>query len=89
MAAFSATQMDIEIIILSGINQTEKDKYCVATYMWNVKSDRSELLYKTETDSQTEKTNLWSTTKPDKWGEGMDEFSSVQSLSRVRLFATP
>ena len=24
---FSATRMDLEIIILSGINQTEKDKY--------------------------------------------------------------
>ena len=27
--------------------------------MWNVKNDTNELIYKTETDSQTWKTNLW------------------------------
>ena len=27
--------------------------------MWNLKYDTNELTYKTETDSQTEKTNLW------------------------------
>ena len=27
--------------------------------MWNLKIDTNELIYKTETDSQTEKTNLW------------------------------
>ena len=29
------------------------------TYMWNPKYDTSEHIYKTETDSQTQKTNLW------------------------------
>ena len=29
------------------------------TYMWNLKYDTNELIYKTETDSQTQKTNLW------------------------------
>ena len=28
------------------------------TYMWNLKNDINELIYKTETDSQTLKTNL-------------------------------
>ena len=28
--------------------------------MWNLKSDTNELIYKTETDSQTWKANLWS-----------------------------
>ena len=28
------------------------------TYMWNLKYDIDELIYKTETDSQTQKTNL-------------------------------
>ena len=27
--------------------------------MWNLKNDTSELIYKTETDPQSEKTNLW------------------------------
>ena len=44
---FAATQMDLEIIILSEVSQKEKDKY------------RMELIYKTETDTQTLKTNLW------------------------------
>ena len=30
------------------------------TYMWNLKKkDKNELIYKTETDSQTLQTNLW------------------------------
>ena len=29
------------------------------TYMWNLKNNTKELIYKTETDSQTQKTNLW------------------------------
>ena len=29
------------------------------TYMWNLKYDTSELMYKTEIDPQTQKTNLW------------------------------
>ena len=29
------------------------------TLMWNLKYDTNELIYKTETDSQTQKTNLW------------------------------
>ena len=29
------------------------------TYMWNLKYDKNELIYNTETDSQTQKTNLW------------------------------
>ena len=28
-------------------------------YMWNLKSNTNESVYKTETDSQTQKTNLW------------------------------
>ena len=27
--------------------------------MWNLKYDTNELIYKTETDSQTQKTNVW------------------------------
>ena len=48
----SATRMDLDIIILSEENQTKKDKYmisCICGY----------LIYKTETDSQTQKANLW------------------------------
>ena len=55
---FVATWMDLENIMLSEISQTEKDKYhYVITYMWNLKTNTNESIYKTETDSQTQKTN--------------------------------
>ena len=49
---FAATRMDLEIIILSEVSQTEKDKYHI-TYMWNLKYDTNELIYKTGRDSKT------------------------------------
>ena len=45
---------DLEIIMLSEGSQTEKDKYRYdITYVWNFLKDTNELIYKTETDSQT------------------------------------
>ena len=55
---FVATWMDLEMIILSEVSQTEKDKYCI-TYMWNLKNNTNESIYKIKTDSQTQKTDLW------------------------------
>ena len=34
---FAATWMDLEIITLSEVSQTEKDKYDI-TYLWNLKT---------------------------------------------------
>ena len=48
---FIATWMNLEIILLSEVSQTEK--YYVITYMRNQKNDRNELTYKTEIDPQT------------------------------------
>ena len=42
--SFASTQMQPEIIILNEVNQ--KDNYHI-TYMWNLKYDRNELIYKT------------------------------------------
>ena len=50
---FVATWMDLEIIILSNVCQKEKDKYHDIIYIWNLKYDTNELIYETETDSQT------------------------------------
>ena len=57
---FAATWMDLEIIILSEISQTEKDKYMIA-HIWNLilKNDTNEFIYKTETDLQILKSTLW------------------------------
>ena len=48
---FAATWMDLETIILSEVSQKEIP-YDI-TYMWNLKYDINELIYETETDSQT------------------------------------
>ena len=56
---FAATWMDLEIIILRIKPEKDKYKYGI-TYVWNLKKNGiDELIYKTETDSQTQKTNLW------------------------------
>ena len=39
----AATWMDLEIIVLSKISQTEKGKYHI-TYTWNLKNDTNELI---------------------------------------------
>ena len=56
---FAATWMHLEIIILSGVSQTEKDKYLMMSFICGIlkKNDTNELIYKTETETQ--KTNLW------------------------------
>ena len=57
---FAATWMDLDITILSEVSQTERQISYDITYMWNlIKNDINELFYKTETDSQILKSNLW------------------------------
>ena len=56
---FAATKMDLEIVILSEVSQTEKDKYHMISLIHGIlKNDTNELIYKTETDPQTYKTKL-------------------------------
>ena len=50
--SFAATWMQLEIIILSEVNQKEKDKYHI-TYIENLKYGTNEPIYETETESQT------------------------------------
>ena len=51
---FAATWMDLEIITLSEVSQKEKtNTLWYIPYMWNLKYDTNELLYKSEIDSQT------------------------------------
>ena len=49
--------MALEIFILSRARQTEKDKYCVITYLWNLENDTNEFIHNTERNSQTQKIN--------------------------------
>ena len=51
--AIAATWMDLEIIILSDVSQTEKDKYHMISLICGIlKNDTNELIYKTKTESQ-------------------------------------
>ena len=55
---FVATWKDLEIIILSEVSERQTSHDII--YMWNLKKkDTYELIYRTEIDSQTLKTNLW------------------------------
>ena len=50
----SAICSNMEIIIINEVSQTEKEISYDITYMQNLKrNDTNELVYKTETDSQT------------------------------------
>ena len=49
---FAATWMDLEIIILAKSDRERQISYDI-TYMWDLKYDTNELIYKTEIDSQT------------------------------------
>lgn len=44
--------MEPEMIRLSELNPKEEHKYTI-TYMWNLKNNTNELIYETETDSET------------------------------------
>ena len=55
---FAATWIDLEIIILSETSQTERQILHEITYMWNLKYNTNELIYKIETNLQTQKANL-------------------------------
>ena len=55
---FVATQMDLEVIILSKSERERQVPYGI-TYRWNLKYDAQELIYETERDSQTQRTDSW------------------------------
>ena len=50
---FAATRMDLEMIILSEVSQTEKDEYHMISLKYGINYDTEELICETETDSQT------------------------------------
>ena len=52
--------MDLEIITVSELSQTEKDKHHMTALIHGIeRKDSNELICRTETDSQTLKTKLW------------------------------
>ena len=53
---FAATWMQLQIIILSKVSQTEKDKYHMISHVWNLKYDTNEPIYETENQRHREQT---------------------------------
>ena len=48
--------------MIPGLGRSPGEVYDILyniTHMWNLKYDTNELIYKTETDSQTYKTDFW------------------------------
>ena len=56
---FAVTWINLEIVILSEVSQKEKEIPDDITYMRNLKYGTNEPIYKTETDSQTQRSDLW------------------------------
>ena len=55
---FAETWMDLENITLSERSQIREKQILCIIYIWNLKNNTNECICKTETDSQTWKTNL-------------------------------
>ena len=56
----AATRTNLEIITVSEVSMPEKNKYYFITYTCNLKHDTNDLIYATETDSQTWRTeDMW------------------------------
>ena len=61
--------MDLEIIILSEVNLTEKVKYhMIISYMWNLKKKKR---YKWTYLQNTDFKNEFMVTKKERWGGGL------------------
>ena len=65
---FATTWMQLEILILSEVNQEEKDKYHMISHMWNLKYGANEPIGKTERYLQTWRTELWLTRRRERDG---------------------
>ena len=83
---FAATWTDSEIIILSKSDR-KRQILCNIAYMWNLKCDINESIYRTETDSQTQKTNVRLPEWKRCWGEISQEFeiNSYIPLNRKQI----
>ena len=56
---FAATWMQLEIIVLSEVSQEGNDKYHMISRVCRISIRHNCSYHKTETDSQTQRTDLW------------------------------
>ena len=81
--SFAATWMDLEMVILSKSEGERQIPYI--TYTQNVKYDTNELIYEAETDSQTQRTDLWllSSREYRRMGLGVGDQQMQTSIHRM------
>jgi len=76
--SFAATWMELETLILSEASQKEKDKYYIIPFiLWHLKSGTNEPIYRTGTDSQTQRRDLC---LPRGRGEGVGWTGSLELI---------
>ena len=90
-------RMNLETIIQNEVSQKEKDKYHILMHIYGIMKNVSSNLFTGQPQRNRQREYTYG--HEERGGEGemygksnMEayiQFSSVQSLSRVRLFATP
>ena len=74
---------DLEIFILSEMSDRKRQiSHDITLYIWNLKYDTNEVIYKTGTDSQTYKTSLWLP----KEKEGRDRLGVWDQQSQTTIY---
>ena len=59
LSDFTFTFRDYQVVILSEVVRKKRQTPYDITSIWHLKYDTNELIYETEADSKTQKTNLW------------------------------
>ena len=65
---FEATWMDLKIIIVSEVSQSEKDKYNMVSFTCGIKNDASELMKQIDSDVENKQVYQREKWKRDKLG---------------------
>ena len=66
-------------------SERERQIPCDISYMWDVKYDTNELIYKTETDAQTQRADLW-LPSGGQWGrDGLGVWDQQMQTSTYRM----
>ena len=84
ISPFATTWMVLEVIMLSEISDTEKDKYCVFTYMCNLKNKTNERIYQNRNEL-TDTENKLVVTRGERGGRTGKQ---VKGIKRHKLLGT-
>ena len=80
---FAATWMQLEMIILSEVSQTEKDKHYKIPHMFNLKYNTNEHIYETETHRPGEQTCRCRGERSTGWGMDLEFGTNSYKLLHI------